>query len=131
MPGMDQMLLLRQLYGGDALLTTALLIGVFLVVLWKRQEIASPALFRWGVMFFALSIALPPFMLPLATYISGSGSPRGLRGGSGESFVIMLLMNGTGPVLQALTVLCVFNAIMPRIFNKPKPIVPQKHPLDD
>jgi hypothetical protein len=79
-------------------------------------------------LFFALSIALPPIMLPLIAYIGGG---RNLNPGAGEGIFFVLMMYGAGPVLQALTILCVYNAVMPPVFKTPPPLAPQKHPLDD
>ncbi len=129
----NELLLLKQLAGNDGWLSAAILISLFLIVILRRDSIALPSLFRLGVLFFALSIAIPPLVLPLGSYIAGTvRMPVRFQPGNDGSLLLTLFMNGTGPALQALTVLCIFNAIMPRVFHKkPESIVPQKHPLDD
>jgi hypothetical protein len=130
-----EMLMLRQFFGGEGgYLSVVIAVGLFLIVIYRRDTIAVPALFRLGMIFYALSIAIPPFILPLVSYIHGRNPVMGrnLASGSDGAFWYMI-GNATGPVLQGLTLLCAFNAIMPRIIGrKPEaPIIPQKHPLDD
>lgn len=129
---MNELMLLRQLMGSESWLTVVTAVGLFLIVLYRRESIALPGLFRLGVIFFALAVAVPPFMTPLATYINGGNPMVRFNTGSNDSFILYMLMNAAGPVLLALSILCVFNAIMPRVFNqKPEATVPQRHPLDD
>ena len=128
---MSELMFLRQFLGSEGWLPVVIAVGLFLIVIYRRDTIALPGLFRLGVFFFALAIALPPLMMPLATYVSGANPMAGINSGRIESLMVYMLMNATGPALQALTILCVFNAIMPRVFNrKPEPMAPQKHPLD-
>jgi len=115
--------------GGTDWVSLTLLVAILFIVIYHKRSIAVAALFRLGVIFYALSIAVPPFALPLTSLIVGKSAGPAYAPATGGW--TPTLLSCSGPVLQALTVLCLFNALMPRIFTKPAPAVPEKHPLDD
>ena len=125
---MQDFMVLKQLMGGDALFSTALFAGLWIVVLYRREAIVIPGFFRIAVFLFALSIALPPFAEPIASFLGGGPMLSPMYGG-GQKMAVAVL-SGCGPLLQAISLLCAFTAVMPRTFAPPQPAAPQKHPLD-
>ena len=127
---MQELMFLKQMMGADALFSTAMLAGLWIVVLYRREAIVIPALFRIAVFTFALSIALPPFAGPIASFVGGGPMVTPMYRGGQNSVMAVALLGGSGPLLQAISLLCAFTSVMPRTFAPRKPPAPQKHPLD-
>ena len=132
---MNELMMLRQMLGGSSgWLEVVFLLGMFGIVLFRRESITSLGLFRLAYILFALSILLPALMTPALRNI-GPMTSRMFAGRSNTmqsdiGFVAGLLLYGGGPILFAGSVICAFGSVMPR--NKPvvAPPLPTKHPLD-
>ena len=124
---------MRQMLGGDSWTSAVFLAGVFLVVLFRRDQIVSPYMFRVSIILFVLSIILPVVMTAILQYMMQSGGGGGgfLRSGESGAF-LQVLMVATGPVLFGLAVVTCIVAMLPAQSRYPAP--PQRptepHPLD-
>lgn len=125
-------MLSRQLLGtGDSWTQAVFLAGVFLVLLFRRDQIVSLYLFRVSVILFALSLILPVVMtgiLQMTMTRSGGTLPT-----SGEfGGVMQILMTTAGPVLLGLAIVfCVVSMLPPQSrYPGPPDRPPQPHPLD-
>jgi hypothetical protein len=133
---MSELMLLRQMAGGDVWLSVACLLGLFGVVIFRRESIVNWRLFRLSYILLAASIAVPALLLPALNMGFGGGNITRNLGVSGmgpdKSLGLLLLLNGTGPTLLAFCILCAFGSLLPRNIydlNRP-PAAPMKHPLD-
>lgn len=127
-----QEMVLSQLLNSTGLMHAVFLAGLFLIVIFKKESIAIPGMFKLAYWLFAISIALPAAMLPIMSSISGSPM-RGFRGvnGADVGWVLNVIYSGTGPALFALSLLCAFGSMFPRNLRlPPAPSAPVKHPLD-
>jgi hypothetical protein len=126
-----EMMLFRQFFGGgDSWTHAVFLAGVFLAVLFRRDQIVSPYMFRVSIIMFVLAIILPVAMT-MIFQISMNGGSRGMLS-SGAGPVLSLLMMVLGPVLFGLAVLFCVLSMLPQVSRYPGPPSrpPQPHPLD-
>ena len=121
-----QELMLGRLLNSSGLLDAVFLAGMFAVLLFRRESIAIPGMFKLAYWLFGLSIVVPACMLPFVTAVRGTFS--GPLADDVE-VVLSILYSGTGPALLALSVLCAFGSMFPRKMPPP-PAAPTKHPLD-
>jgi hypothetical protein len=126
---MDAMLV-RQMFGGESWTHAVFLAGVFLVILYRRDQIVSPYMFRISIILFVLSLILPVIftsMLQAGTFRRGGGFMNSAEGGA----LMTVFMIGVGPTVFGLSVLfCVLSLLPPqnRYPAPPPPTLP--HPLD-
>lgn len=122
---------LSQLFGGQNLIHAVFLAGMFAVVLFRRETIAIPGMFKLAYWLFAAAIVVPACITPFATAMSGSFSAR-MRGpmASDVGWVLNAVYTATGPVLFALSVLCAFGSMFPRKLRPASIAAPAPHPLD-
>jgi len=129
---MNETLLLRQLLGGgQGWVSAALLICLFLVVLWRPDRIRNYALFRQSGVLLALSLMVPSLLAVLIGLIGGAS----LYGFSSSGMsVFMALTGASGPVLLGLSVIFGLFSLGPgRTFERPEPRdpkTPRRHPLE-
>lgn len=127
-----QEMVLSQLLNSTGLMHAVFLAGLFLIVIFKKESIAIPSMFKLAYWLFAMSIVLPAVMLPIMSSL-GSSPMRGFRGvnGADVGWVLNVIYSGAGPALFALSLLCAFGSMFPRNLRlPPAPTAPMKHPLD-
>jgi hypothetical protein len=135
-------LAMRQLFGGGNTWVEGIcLIGLFALVLFRREAIVNWRMFRFAYLFLAASVVLPPLVLAALQVEPGTFSQMGNTNGLPGRLVWSLALNGIGPILLAASIVCAFGSILPRAtFTEPavtepavtEPAVtePTKHPLD-
>lgn len=127
---MDQFVL-SQLFSSQGVSHAVFLAGLFAVVLFKKESIAIPGMFKLAYFLFAAAIVLPACITPFAAVMKGSFSGHmGARTFSDLDWTISLALNAAGPLLFALSILCAFGSLFPRKLPPPPPSAPVKHPLD-
>ena len=124
---LNELSVLRSLFSGDYI-PLVVLSGLFVALLFRREAIISPALFRIGYLFVIAAILVPALIAPFT--MSGLSRPYGSSMGESSGLMTIGLLNAIGPVLMAIGLLCVFGSLMPPLFHKPTNLPPQKHPLD-
>ena len=116
------------MFSGDYI-PLVVLSGVFMALLFRREAIISPALFRLGYMFVVAAILVPAVITPFT--MSGLSGRVGSGVGDSSALLGIGLLNAIGPVLMAIGLLCLFGSLMPPLFKQPPiNVPPQKHPLD-
>ena len=124
---------LSQLFGSNGLLYAVFLAGMFAVVLFKREGIAIPGMFKLAYWLFAAAIVVPPCLMSLASAMMdqpfASVQMSGPRA-SDLGLTLTALYSGAGPVLFALSMLCAFGSMFPRKLPRAVQAPPGKHPLD-
>ena len=126
-----ELMYLRQMLGGDSWLQAVFLAGVFLVVLFRREQIVSPYMFRVSIILYVLSLILPIAITSILQYTSSTRGVGFIGSGSrGELF--HTLMTGVGPAVFGLSVLlCVLSMLPPQSrYPAPPQRQQQPHPLD-
>lgn len=124
---MNELMLLQQLGGGtSAWLHVTYLAGVFLMLIFRRENIAIPGMFKLSVVLFALSIMVQACAVPFATF-NGLNS---FGAGGDAQFALSLLISAAGPTLFALAAICLVLSMFPRELPKSVTAPPGKHPLD-
>jgi len=102
---MDEMFLLRQLFGnGQGWLPAALLICLFLVVLLRPDRVRSPSLFRLSCVLLALSVMVPS-LLTVCLGLMDQLDFNIRRSLANRSGIVPLLTNASGPVLLGLSII--------------------------
>ncbi len=127
-----QDMVLSQMLNSNGLMHAVFLAGMFLIVVFKRESIAIPGMFKLAYVLFAFSLVLPALLTPVVISLGGL-SMRGFRAGTASdiNWVASIIYNGTGPALFALSLLCAFGSMFPRHLRlPPAPSAPVKHPLD-
>jgi hypothetical protein len=131
---MLQLMYLRQLTGGESWTHGVFLAGVFLVVLFRRDQIISPYMFRVSIILFVLSFILPIILNTILQYaLSSRGFMRGgFAGGDEAGAFFQVLASGTGPVLFGMSVVfCILSMLPPQSrYPAPPQRPPGPHPLD-
>lgn len=128
---MPQEIFLQQLYMNSGLVwgQTAVMVSLFLAVIYRPERIHHPGMFRWACVLLVLSLVVPS-VLSVALVWSGA-NPNPMRGPSpmGASGTILALISPVGPVLFGLSVLFGLFALLPgpAIENRWQP---PKHPLE-
>jgi hypothetical protein len=124
-----EMIMVRQVFGGgESWIQAVFLAGVFLVLLFRRDHIVSPYMFRVSIILFVLSMVLPVIIVGIMQFTGATPSPIRSVGDS----LLQVLMTGTGPVLLGLAVLLCILSMLPAHSRYPAPPErpPQPHPLD-
>jgi hypothetical protein len=128
----DEFYLLQQLFGGNAQgwLAAAYLLGLIAVLAYRPERIRLPGLFRWACVLFALSVMVPPMLMALFAFLQSVGSSAyGRSPGLGASWTFLYpLVNGSGPVLLGVSLICALIAVSPGP-RYPGPPQPPRHPL--
>lgn len=126
---MQELMLNLRLLNPHGLLDAVFLAGMFAAIVFKKESIVIPGMFRLAYWLFALSIILPACLTPaLAPLMAQNTSFGGVSAGE-MGVVFNVLSMATGPVLFALSLLCMFGSMFPRKMPPP-PAAPTKHPLD-
>lgn len=129
---MEMMFFRQMLGGGDSWVQAVFLAGVFLVVLFRRDQIVSPYMFRVSVILYVLSYILPLLLSAVLQFtLRGSGRVMG-RGPGDSGELLQILMTAVGPLLLGLAImLCVLSMLPPQSrYPGPPQRPPQPHPLD-
>jgi hypothetical protein len=131
MPNATELMYLRQMLGTDSWVQAVFLAGVFLVIVFRRDHIVSPYMFRVSIILYVLSLILP---ITITSILQYTASTRGVgfigSGSGGELF--HTLMPGVGPAVFGLSVLLCILSMLPERSRYPAPPQrqPQSHPLD-
>jgi hypothetical protein len=125
-----EMMVYRQMTGGESWMHAVFLAGIFLVIVYRRDQIVSPYMFRVSIILFVLSSILP---VVFTTFLQTGALGR--RGGfmdspeGGALFRVFLM--GIGPTLFGLSVLFCILSMLPAQSRFSTPREPQHpHPLD-
>jgi hypothetical protein len=131
---MQELMLLKQMVGSEGWLQVAFLTGMFAILVFRRESIAIPGMFKLSILFFAASLVLPSLIVPFVGVMGGGGNVfgGGYRGANSEAgFIVSLVYSGAGPLLFALSLMCGMLSLFPRKLPAPRAAsVPTKHPLD-
>ena len=124
-----EMMVYRQMFGGESWVHAVFLAGVFLVILYRRDQIVSPYMFRVSIILFVLSSILPIFFTTLAQ--TGGLGRRGFMESPEGGALFRVFLMAIGPTLFGLSVLFCFLSMLPGQSRLPAPPQPQRpHPLD-
>jgi hypothetical protein len=129
-----EVMMYRQFFGvGESWTQAVFLAGVFLVILFRRDQIVSPYMFRVSIILFVLSFILPVVLTGiLQLTVNSGGRMVGLPQSVGSGSVLPVLMSITGPVLLGLSVVFCVLSMLPKQSRYPAP--PDRprepHPLD-
>ncbi|MBN2577718.1 MAG: hypothetical protein JXB10_01910 [Pirellulales bacterium] len=132
MPTPDKLMLYRQVLGttGDVWLAVMLLVGLFLVLIFRPERVRQWGLFQIACWLLALSVMIPPVLNVLVALTESSSSPPwGSRSSLGRFNVIISCVYLVGPFLQGLGILFGLLSLIP---TRPAstPQAPVKHPLE-
>ena len=112
--------------GGNQWLSVAMLAGLFSILMFRRDAIAIPGLFKLSWFLFAASVVAPALLMPLLM----TSDPYS-RGSQAElSFVTQMLATASGPGCLALSMCTLVSSMFVRKLRAPPVIGPTKHPLD-
>ena len=128
-----EMMLFRQMFGGDSSWVSAVfLAGVFLLILFRREQIVSPYMFRVSIILYVLSLIMPSVITAMLQYTLARRGSRGLLPSEDSGVLLQLLTTGAGPLLLGLAVLLCILSMLPVQSRYPAPPErpPQPHPLD-
>jgi hypothetical protein len=125
-----EMMVYRQMIGGESWIHAVFLAGVFLVILYRRDQIVSPYMFRVSVILFVLSSILPVVFTTLVqtgAFGRGGGFMNSPEGGA----LFRMFLMAIGPTLFGLSVLFCILSMLPAQNRYAAPREPQHpHPLD-
>jgi hypothetical protein len=133
MNDVTEFMYLRQMMGGDAWVHAVFLAGVFLAVLFRRDQIVSPYMFRVSLILFVLSFVVPAVMTTVVVQRAMMGGRMGGGFDSDEAGVFMhVLMMGAGPALFGISVVLCILSMLPLQSRYPQPPSRPRepHPLD-
>ena len=125
---MEVMMLRQSLGSADSWTQAVFLAGVFLVIMFRRDQIVAPYMFRVSIILFVLSIIVPVAVVAIVQFAGATPTP--VRGwGDG---LLQIMMTGSGPVLLGLAILLCILSMLPAHSRYPAPPehAPQPHPLD-
>ncbi len=136
--GMEQLLLWRQLFSdSSAYMQIALMLCLFLVIVFKPERIRFPTRMKWSFLLLVAAV-LSPTLMNLFLRIAAAGdmisfSQSSFRGQGSDSWLLQL-PGLVGPMMLASSILMGFSSLWigtaeAQAANKPTP--PPKHPLDD
>ena len=129
-----EVMMYRQFFGvGDSWTQAVFLAGVFLVILFRRDQIVSPYMFRVSIILFVLSFILPVVLTGiLQLTVNSGGRMGGLTQPGNPGSVLPVLMAVTGPVLLGLSVVLCVLSMLPQQNRYPTPQdrPREPHPLD-
>ena len=141
---MNEYLLTQMLTGastGGQFLPVAVVVIMFLVMIYKPDRIRSRPLFRWATSLYAAGVIVSP-AVQMASMLTQFSSTTGSFGRSrADSSIWLSLGMSFGPMMMGIGLLLAFmslsvrdpNAPSPRSPNvgpAPAPTPPKRHPLD-
>ena len=131
---MNELMLLRQLFGESGWLQPVFLLGLFAALLFRRDCITSPGKFKLAYVLFALSLILPAVVGPVLGSAGYQSMARMFAGRaytvqSDVGFTLSVISTAGGPTLFGLSIIFALASMMPRK-PPPPPAPPAKHPLD-
>src|SRR5687768_4397821 len=105
-----QMMQFRQMFSGDSWVSAVFLAGVFLVLLFRRDQIVSPYMFRVSVILYVLSFIMPTVITAMLQYTLARRVSQGFLASDDKGALLQLLTSGAGPLLLGLAVLlCILS----------------------
>ncbi|MEX2138683.1 MAG: hypothetical protein WD894_05440 [Pirellulales bacterium] len=132
MNDLREMMLFRQMFGGDSWVSAVFLAGVFLVLLFRRDQIVSPYMFRVSIILYVLSFIMPTIITAMLQYTLARRASQGLLASEDKGPLLQVLTSGAGPLLLGLAVLLCILSMLPAQSRYPAP--PERptppHPLD-
>jgi hypothetical protein len=126
-----QLMLYRQLLGGESWSQAVLLGGVILILIFRRDQIVAPYMFRVAILLLMLSYILPTVMM-FVWRLSAQNTGGFLPALGNYGWTVEALMAGTGPVTLGLAVGLIALSMLPSTSRYPatKDRPPQPHALD-
>jgi hypothetical protein len=102
----NEYLMLQQMFqgfGGGTLAWSyaVYLAGMFVVLLWRKENIVSWGLYRASYLLFAGALALPPVITPVLSMTMSGVMGRGGMGQADVSVLFTIFSSGLGPALPA------------------------------
>ncbi len=135
-----ELMFLRQWINFDVLLQFAFIVGLFAIVMFRREAIVSHYKFRLACLVFVLSYILPVILQPIVQVsiqsTGGGAMPFSTRKGAMKldfDFFLQLLGTSIGPVLFGTALMLCIGAMLPRedrAARSPATKPPGPHPLD-
>jgi hypothetical protein len=127
-----ELMYLRQMMGGDSWVHAVFLAGVFLVILFRREQIVSPYMFRISIILYVLSLIMPTLVTAMLQFTLARRSGRGMLPSEDNGMLLQILTTGAGPLLFGLAVLLCILSMLPVQSRYPAPPErpAQPHPLD-
>ncbi len=127
-----ELMFFRQMLGGDSWVQAVFLAGVFAVLLYRRDKIVAPYMFRVAIILFVLSFIVPVVFTAILQYAAAGRRGGGVVGFSDDGALMHVISTATGPVLLGLAVLLCVLSMLPAHSRYPSPPVRQDepHPLD-
>jgi len=124
-----QMSLLRESFSPNYI-PVAVLVGLFLVLMFRRESINSIGMFRIGYISFIASVVLPPLLQ--TAWVAMTTPSNSLGSGSLPTGFPFAAINAVEPIFMGVGLLFIFGSLMPRRTKRPQPELPppQRHPLD-
>lgn len=128
MPNLNQLLLQRLTQSDLGWMQVVYLAGMFAILIWRRESVVNPWLFRMSYLLFAAALVLPPIISP---FLPGYSLGSSLGGVDSQTF-INAAANAIGPGFFAGAIICGLGSLLPPLKNTSRPIAapPPKHPLD-
>lgn len=131
---MEELLLLQRLFmGGQGWLQVALLVCLFVVLVFRPERIYSRTLFRWSCLLLALSVIAPPLLalcLDMFDLLGFQSVGRRMsRSGGGWQSLLTWLANMSGPLLLAASIFLGLLSLGPAPQEQDRP-APPKHPME-
>jgi hypothetical protein len=115
---------------GNGWLTSVLLLGLLLALLFKQQRVYNWTLFRVSCWLLAASIIIPPTLNVFMNLTNGSGMPvtgSGMFGRTSANYEVICIF-ALGPILLGISIISGLFAMIPRDYRQP--LTPPKHPLE-
>ena len=125
--------------GGQSWVTPALLVCLFLALLFKPERIRNRALFRLACLLFGFSIMGPPLMhVGIGLLLGDVGalfSAGAIRGGVSDTVRLFLSLHQVlGPILLGSSLICGLLCMCPGAnegqSSEPSRSEPVRHPLE-
>jgi hypothetical protein len=125
-----ELIVYRQLASsGESWTHAVFLVGVFLIVLFRRDQIVAPYMFRVSVLLFVLSFILPVVVNGVMQY--KARATGGIMIGSVGGF-LQSMTTSIGPITLGFAVLLCVLSMLPQRSRYPGPPhgPAEPHPLD-
>ncbi len=123
---MPQEMMMLQLLNqtGTGWLTSVLLLGLLLALLFRQDRVYNWALFRISCWLLACSIVIPSILHVMMNLTNGTtGSFR-----SSADYLVTICIYALGPILLGISVICGLLAMIPGASRQQ--FSPAKHPLE-
>src|SRR5262245_54858451 len=110
MPNYEQFLMQRLFQGdGGGWMHVVYLAGMFLVLIFRRDSVLNPWLFRMSYLLFAAALVLPHIITPFLPVMSQAAR----MGNVDTQTFIWATANAIGPVLFAGAIICGLGSLLP------------------